>query len=175
MIGRMTGALVLAVGALLAMAAGATAQQYGDWGVTHARDAFDDTDRSFALTVNDAETASLGVKCMGDGPWVIVLHQHYYGGDMDDEVRVRWRFDRNEPSGTQYWKIAASADNNNLYWRGGAVARDMIRQARAATSLTVRLTDPLDGETHDYTFSMMGFTAAAAQLPCVGAGLRAGT
>lgn len=102
---------------------------------------------------------------MADGLNVILLLGGYMGGDRDDEIQVRYRFDSAPPSGTEYWSLFQSKESAYLPMRRVPA---FTAQARTARQVLIRVTDPLDGEARTNTFDLGGLEAALRQLPCAG-------
>lgn len=136
----------------------------GSFEVSHGKDPIDDTNRSLAMTgpieVSDREPA-FGWQCMEDGLNIVYVFGTYFGGNDDNEVTIRYRFDDDTPSGTEMWQLL----NGN---RAVYVPMDQVdaftRRARAAKLLSIRVTDPLDGETYTDQFHLTGASEAIAQM-----------
>lgn len=142
-------------------------EQIGDFHYTHSTDPMDDTDRSNIFTLakdpGGRSGAVLMWKCLSDGLNVAYLFDTYMGGDSDDEVRVRYRVDQKKASDVLYWALAQS---NEAAWMPMRYVEAFTEQARAGMKAVLRVTDPLDGETHTDEFGLNGLSVALGRLPC---------
>ena len=68
-------------------------QRIGDFTYYERLDDFDDTERSFIAT-NGEDGGLLAWRCLSDGLNVVLNVETYYGGDDDDDIQVRYRFDQ---------------------------------------------------------------------------------
>lgn len=146
----------------------------GSFHIVASNDPFDDSDRSSILNLGtDLErgTPSLAWKCMSDGLNVIVLIGGYMGGDSNDRVRVRHRFDSDPASGEEYWRLLSG--NESAYIPMNQVKRFTSR-AMTSDQVLIRITDPLDGENRTNTFELEGLRRALQTLPCARGLLGAG-
>lgn len=140
----------------------------GDFTIVRRQDPLDDANRSFTVTpaldpVGDREPV-FGWHCMADGLNVVVNFDTYFGGDDDDEIQVRFRFDDSDPSDDTWWPLLQG--NKSAY-----LPMDLVEaftdRARRSDRLVVRVTDPLDGESYTDTFRLNGLAnALKAILPC---------
>jgi hypothetical protein len=138
-------------------------QIVGDFIYRPALDDFDDTDRSLIATSGE-DGGLLAWRCLSDGLNVVLDVETYYGGDDDDDIQVRYRFDQNEASGYEYWRLFP-AQNEISYQRMNQVP-GFTAQARLADSVVVEAVDPLDDESNRFTFELDGFSEALNLLPC---------
>jgi len=146
----------------------AAQERVGDFVVVMDRDELDDSNRSYIFTaaVNDTGNRTVGLawKCMEDGLNILILFGTYFGGDADDEIQVRYRFDDGEPSDIQYWPLL---QGNESAYMPMHLIRGFTEQALGAGRVVVRVTDPLDGETLTDTFDLRGLGGALQRLlPC---------
>lgn len=144
-------------------AQGQGSAEVGSFLYTHAQDDFTDEDRSYVITMDEDGDGGLGWKCLADGLNVILGIGGYMGGDSDDDIRVRYRFDRREPSGYEYWGLSSS--NKVAFMRMNRVL-DFTAEARRSSTVVVEAVDPLDGETRRFHFDLEGAEAALDRLPC---------
>lgn len=156
--------LILAFVALMSLLTSPLeAQKIGNFEYESDVDAFDDTDRSFIIAPDATRSSALGVKCMANGPTVLIMHK-YLGGDRDNEVLVRYRFDQEPPSEVKYWDLIDTSRGSFLPTSDtGAFLSAMRRSSR----VVVRITDPLDDETITMTFDLNGASTALSRLSCV--------
>lgn len=149
------------------MRADATAYQ-GDWTYTADADPIDDSDRSMAMTLSPetsgGDYGSLGFKCLVDGMNVIIGWGSYFGGDSDDDVVVVHRFDSEPASPQQYWHLFPGS--NEMAWMPMDLVPQFVADARQSRKVAVRVSDPLDGETKTFTYSLDGAAAMMDRLPC---------
>jgi hypothetical protein len=110
------------------------------------------------------DNLGFSMMCMVDGLNVVVLWGKFFGGDRNDQVRVRYRFDDRpspEPTG---WTMLSG---NELAWMPVHLVDEFVATARASRTLLLSVTDPLDGETIVNSFSLDGFGAAFDRIfPC---------
>lgn len=163
---RLSVGTMALVTALLAPATLAAQDGSGGFNVSRDKDPIDDTNRSRAMTgaieQSDREPA-FGWQCMEDGLNIVYHFGTYFGGNDDNEVTIRYRFDDDPPSGTEAWQLLTG--NRSVYVPMDQVA-DFTRRARQAKLLSIRVTDPLDGETHTDQFNLAG---AAEAIEGIGA------
>jgi hypothetical protein len=158
---------LIAIGILITafsgtMVAQAT-QRIGDFVFVSGLDDFDDTDRSLIGTSGE-DGGVLTWRCMSDGLNVVLDVETYYGGDDDDDIQVRYRFDRDEASGYEYWRLFPG-QNEVSYQRMNQVPGFTLR-AELADSVIVEAVDPLDDESNRFTFGLDGFSEALNLLSC---------
>lgn len=159
--------IIPAVLLLLPAIAGAQSdfQQVGDFTVAIRVDAMTDADRSYATTdrlSGNTGMEALTFKCLDDGLNVIV-ETKYLAGDSDDEVRVLWRFAPDPASTPRYW---GAMTGNRGWWMPMSLVTSFIETAKTRSEVTLRVVDPLDGETLTATFSLRGLGNALERLPC---------
>ncbi len=132
--------------------------------VTRGKDPIDDSNRTIAMTgaieSSDREPA-FGWQCMEDGLNIVYHFGTYFGGNDDNEVTIRYRFDDDAPSGTEAWQLLNG--NRSVYVPMDQV-EEFTRRAKSASLLSIRVTDPLDGETYTDQFNLVGAGAAIAEM-----------
>lgn len=139
-------------------------ERIGSFYYFHNQDDFDDTDRSMILTLEaDDATPSLGWACTGVGFTVMLNMGSYYGGDRNDRVRVRYRFDQTPASDRENWQLL---QNNRSAYISGTRVEDFTDAALAASGVVLEAVDPLDSEIQRFTFSLDGLSDALGRLPC---------
>ena len=138
-------------------------QRIGDFVYQHDLDDFDDTDRSAILTVGDTEGSGLFWACSARGLTVILISGTFYGGDVNDNIRVRYRFDRNTASGYEDWEQSSNNQGAILPTR---MVPDFTVQAVSADSVLVQAVDPVDDERNQFRFGLDGLAEALNLLPC---------
>ena len=166
---RFVTAVALAAVMLWVPVDGVAQTQIGAFRYVPNIDAFDDTDRSLIAVFADDPAEGLPMlywACMSDGLNVVLNFDQYYGGDSDDDILVRYRFDRTPASDQEYWRLLNS-DSDAAYIRMNRVST-FSEQALMASTVVMEATDPLDGESHRFTFSLDGLEAASRKLPCWG-------
>jgi hypothetical protein len=134
-----------------------------NWEYHRDYDDFDDTDRSMVIPFGsnrDNTAAAIGFKCFSDGINLLVVHG-YMIGDSDDEVRVRYRVDKNEPYGPAYWSLQPSSKSSFAPMR---VVPELISEMKAGTKLVIQVTDPGDGDVKKGVFSLVGFSSEIQKL-----------
>ena len=133
------------------------------------RDAFDDSDLSRITTqARDGNTGyysnRLGWQCL-DG---LKVFMDWTWAVSRGAVLVRYRFDRNEASEPEYWRVAELGETrlspSLLYQREENVAK-FTSQARGAESVLVEVTDPEFGS-HRLRFDVARFPEAFRLLTC---------
>jgi hypothetical protein len=143
----------------------------GAFTIVYDKDLFTDANRSFALTMPTDfrsgwrdENLSLSFVCLVDGLNVVVLWGKFFGGDRDDRVEVRYRFDDRTSPAPLRWKMFSKGESA---WMPMNAVDAFVAAARSSGTLVLRVTDPLDGETITNTFSMQGASEALNRiLPC---------
>lgn len=131
---------------------------------SHQLDDFTDEDRSFIVTFDEDEEGALVWRCLADGLNVLLNVGKYMGGDSDDDIRVRYRFDRNEASGFQYWRLFPG--QNEIAYMGMSNVDEFTEEALDATQVVIEAVDPLDGESRRLRMSLKGLTKAITRLTC---------
>lgn len=143
-------------------------RQFGDFHAMAHADPMTDADRSFVATFATNETPGrtpmLVWRCLEDGLNVLYRFDKYLGGDRDEEVRVRMRFDTNAPHPELYWKLFNS--KHDIAWLPLRHVPVYTRTAMGASRVVVQVVDPLDGETFTDTFSLRGLQQALRTLSC---------
>ena len=133
-------------------------------------DEFDDTDRGtihvLADDPDEGREPMLYWACMRDGLNVVLYFDQYYAGDEDDDILVRYRFDQTPASDQEYWPLLNS-DAEAAYIPMSRVSTFSM-QALMASRVVMEATDPFDGESHRFRFSLDGLEAASRKLPCWG-------
>ena len=127
-------------------------------------DEFTDEDRSTIMTADEDARGVLIWRCMADGLNVLLNVGGFMGGDRDDDIQVRYRFDANEPSGYQYWRLFPG-QNEIAYMRMNNVDSFTI-EALASTALVMEAIDPLDNERRRYRMTVSGLKQALGKLSC---------
>lgn len=166
MITRKMAIAALAVSVTLSGAnAFAKESRHGSFVYVENKDDFDGTDRSFIYTPSESSSrdAALSWRCMSDGLNVIYILGHYFGGDEDEDIQVRYRFDDQEPSAQQYWELLQG--NEAAYIRMNRVSQ-FTEAAKRASVARFEAIDPLDGERLTDVFSLNGMSVALEKLPC---------
>ncbi|SJZ82205.1 hypothetical protein [Novilysobacter spongiicola] len=147
----------------------ASAQEatFGQFTHVEAEDDFDDSDRSFVYadsTTNDG-ASSLIWRCMEDGLNVLYHFAAYKGGDSDDEVLVRYRFDELEATEREYWPLLQGHKSAHIPMDEVA---SFTSVARRSDGVVIEVLDPLDGEVQKDAFLLEGLGQALATLDCAG-------
>ena len=141
-------------------------QKIGSFYYFRKIDDFDDAERSFIAAFDaDSEDGAGAIqwRCFSDGLNVVLSYGHYYGGDADDDIQVRYRFDDRTASGRQYWRMLQG--NKSAYIRMGRVG-EFTEQALASSRLVIEAIDPLDGQTLRYRFDLTSLSQALPKLGC---------
>lgn len=152
----------------VALPSAASAQEsvrYGSARFFPALDELTDEDRSYVLVPgehNEDTDLTLGWKCEEDG-MVLMVITGYMGGDSNNRVVVRYRFDSEEPSPEERWRLYAG--DRRAHAPAGRMA-ELTRRAREAERVVIRVTDPLDGEVKTNTFPLNGVSRALDRLTC---------
>ena len=159
--------LACVVSALLCLASASMAtERYGDFYYSGARaDEFSDEPRDWIVTADEAMSTALGWKCLYDGVNVFLGIGRFLGGDVDDEIKVRYRIDKNSPSQWRYWKL--SQDHKAAFMPMDDVASFTSASVRG-NRIVIEAVDPLDGEVIRNHFSLRGLGVALGKLRCVG-------
>jgi hypothetical protein len=138
---------------------------YGAFSFYRLADEMTDDDRSFISSDGDesgARDLALLWQCMEDGLH-LAINTGFMGGNRDDEVIVRYRFDSDPASADALWN--QSSDSRGAFAPDELVA-ELTARARTAQRVVIRVTDPLDGEVKTKTFPLNGFSRAVDRLPC---------
>lgn len=127
-------------------------------GVIRAQNSPELQEDGLGLAEVDLDGAYFAVRCRGETFDVVLRVSEYVG---DGPVEVTWRFDKKEPQSSE-WETSRSGDGLFAPISG---KYGIVQEARRARQLAVRLEDARSVR-HTYTFDLMGFTRAAAQLGC---------
>jgi hypothetical protein len=152
--------------ALALLTLGATAAD-GQWQVVRHVDPLTDADRSFTYQTGAliqgraAPQGALSVNCLEDGPEVSVALGGVMGGSNGRVITVL-RFDQAPPLPAEAWILQARNDAATAI-RG---SRQLIERMKAARTVVIKVTDPLDGEERIWRYSLIGFSAAFNRLSC---------
>lgn len=125
-------------------------------------DEFTGENNSVVMITGSNNKLFLGWRCLSDR-LVVILGHKYMGGDSDDDVYVRTKFDDDEPSGTKYYQLAA---NNRMTMFDRTDVSLFTKQSIAANQVMIRVTDPLDNGSVTGTFTTEGLETALKKLPC---------
>jgi hypothetical protein len=136
--------------------------EVGAFRVQRRRDAFDDVDGSYIFNRGSNEKLSIGWLCVGRNLQVVFLHS-YLGGDRRDRIAVRHRLDQGAATDFELWRLEPSGMSTRM---PRELVRDFTERALRATSLRVRIVDPLDNQHLDSEFSLAGLRDALSYLPC---------
>ena len=157
-------ALVAIVPKILTAEAGSQSRsRIGAFYFLEQLDDFTDEDRSLIYSYDEDNDNSLDWRCMEDGLNVVVDFDTYYGGDEDDDILVRYRFDDQPATEHEYWRLLT--DKEAAYIRMNQVAT-FTRTALASGEVLMELVDPTDDETLRFRVSLNGLREALSQLPC---------
>ncbi|MEJ2240116.1 MAG: hypothetical protein P8X82_17635 [Gemmatimonadales bacterium] len=160
--------LLLGLG-LVSNAAAQETEQIGDFFYVTSADPFDDDDRSMVATIEIGadeymdDNAFLAWRCLPDGLNVIYGFNSYMGGDEEERVLVRYRFDRREATDFERWSMM---QGNDAAWIPMHWVSQFTEQAKAGSKVVFRVTDPLDGETLTHEFNLAGLGQALTRLSC---------
>ena len=161
---RLSVAVLALVTSLLVPDALAAQEVASGFDVSRSKDPIDDSNRTIAMTTaieqSDREPA-FGWQCMEDGLNIVYHFGTYFGGNDDNEVTIRYRFDETPPSGPEAWQLLAG--NRSVYVPMDQVA-EFSRLAQEAKLLSIRVSDPLDGETYTDQFNLTGAAEALKQM-----------
>jgi len=114
---------VFHVGVCLVLAFGSWVAAQGDetvgaFVIVYDKDVFTDANRSFALNMPtdfrtgwQEENHALSFTCLADGLNVVVLWGKFFGGDREDRVEVRYRFDDRPSPAPLRWKMFAKSES----------------------------------------------------------------
>lgn len=152
----------LLIGPLLLPSAAAQ-EQIGDFFFMHNQDEFDDSDRSSIVTA-DEDGAGLVWRCMEDGLNVMLYMDTYYGGNQNDKILVRYRFDRKEATDHKFWSLST---DHTAAFMGMSELHDFTFAALEASTVVVEAVDPLDGERNRFRFGLYDLNGALQLLPCL--------
>lgn len=126
-------------------------------------DDFDDSESHWVYTTDVGGDTNLNWYCMLGRLRIMLMLGTYMGGDRDDEIRVRYRFDDRDASGYEYWELGSSHESAFMKIRR---VQNFTREAMSSSKLMIRAVDPLDGETKNYSFGLEGLGEALKELPC---------
>lgn len=162
---------MLGVALLLPLAAGAAEAQIETIGAFrfHQGQPSEVDDPSHAYTVStsdfDDHEGSLIWACLPDGLNVMAVVGTFFAGDEDDDILVRYRVDTNPAPTRRYW--ALDVENETAFMPMNMVG-DFTAAALQGREVTVRLVDPYDGETVQYTYPLEGLAVVLGRLACGG-------
>jgi hypothetical protein len=132
---------------------------------TEDTDPFTGKDNSAVIVQSDeGDIQGVGWKCFSTGVTIIFAHG-YKGGNRQDKVSVLYKFDDNPPSSEKYYDLGSNSQHTFVSTPDVA---DFTRQALSSQKLIVRITDPLDGERSDASFSLTGLSTELIKLSCAG-------
>lgn len=139
-------------------------QTFGTWTLRREADPMTDRDRSIVFTDSDTG-GTFGVRCDGASSTEVVLALGgYFGGDDNDKVRVELRWDSDPVLPYKLWDLST---NNSAVFAPAPLVPEILAQAKKAQQrVTIRATDPLDGDAVVHAFGLIGFTDALATLRC---------
>lgn len=126
------------------------------------KDEFTGEDNSSVYIVATGKEIGLGWKCFSDGLNIILAHD-YLGGDSDDDVIVRTKFDEDAPSERNYYSLSK---NNRVTYFDIYDVGGFTKGAIEAEEVMLRITDPLDSEMVTGTFITRGLEDALRKLSC---------
>ncbi len=160
--------LAICLFALLMVRSSATAQSVelpGAFTLVESIDDFDDTDRSAIYTMGEDsdELLALYWKCMSDGLNIVIEMGRFYAGDRDDEILVRYRFDRIPAHDFEYWPLLQASESAYMPMKN---VKAFTTEALSAQSVMLEAVDPLDNESHRTRFELDGLAGALARLSC---------
>lgn len=160
--------LLLFLGITFATHALAQERWFGDWALSVSVDPFDDSEQRFITSVplnsNERDSVVLALACFRDGLNVVIYWGRYFGGDSNDRVRVRYRFDDLPASSEQLWEML---DDSEAAWMPMNRVDEFVRTARNSRSVLIRVVDPLDNDTITSETRLNGLNQALdALLPC---------
>lgn len=160
---------ILGVALLLPLAAATAAAQSETIGAFrfHQGQSFEVDDPTYAYTVStsdfDDHEGSLIWACLADGLNVVAVVGTYFAGDEDDDILVRYRVDSQPAPTRRYW--ALDVQNETAFMPMDMVG-DFTAAALQGREATVRLVDPYDGETVQYTYPLEGLAVVLSRLGC---------
>jgi hypothetical protein len=126
-------------------------------------DEFTDENRSIIYSFDEEGDKSLDWWCMSDGLNVIIDLNQYFGGDDDDDILVRYRFDDKPAVDFEYWRLLDS--NETAYIRMNKVSA-FTEAALASNEVLLEAADPFDDETIRFRVSLNGLREALGKLTC---------
>lgn len=130
------------------------------WEYVERKDPITDANRSRVEVINN-EGHALSFMHMEDGINVVLLWGKYFGGDRLDRVQVTYRIDSQVAVGPRNWHLMTSK-------RAAWMPMNEIAGFRQALSrgqtITIRIVDPLDGETITTAFPLAGFNNVVRRL-----------
>ena len=139
-------------------------EKIGAFTYSHNLDDFTDEDRRLIITQDLGEDGLLSWRCMSDGLNILLHVGGYMGGDSDDDILVRYRFDKNDPSEFGYWRLLPG-QNRIAYIRMNKVD-EFTEDALNAAEVVMEAVDPLDSESRRFRMSLTGLNRAIERLPC---------
>ncbi|GEN26438.1 hypothetical protein HVA01_00840 [Halovibrio variabilis] len=160
----LTASMAILSGLLISVSSMAQ-ERIGDFTHFINTDDFTDKDTSTIITPNTGGEGVLAWGCKPDGLNVMIGVGGYMGGDSDDDIMVRYRFDQNQPSEFSYWRLFPG-QNELAYMRINQV-EEFTDEAMGANEVIMEAIDPLDEESRRFKMSMTGLTEAINKLSCV--------
>ena len=158
---------IIGLGSLLLLSAGSLRAQdysrrYGDFTYEWTIDEMTDQRKGQRIWTETRE-ARLGIECLDrETMWIYVRTQ-----SAGDSVGVQVRFDNNTPSQPASW---SALHRPYVQWDWIQLPMDrypwFLSEARRAGRVAVRIDDGSPFGPHTFAFSLRGFTAAVANLPC---------
>ncbi len=162
-------AVVVAVGMPAQAVHAQSGLRFGSFTYYQKADPIDDSDRSSIVVLPldpvERREARFGWACQADGLNVAFVVGKYLGGDEDNQVLVRYRFDRLPPSEPTYWELSV---NQEIAFMPMDVVPIFTQTAKTASKLVVRVTDPTDGEEITHEFALNGLQGALLRLGTCG-------
>lgn len=158
--------LPVALVALYSTPVPAHTQEIGSFIYSHSLDDFTDEDHSTIATADEEASALLAWRCLADGLNVLLHAGRYMGGDADDDddILVRYRFDKQDASDREYWRLFPG-QNEIAYARMNRVDAITV-EALGAETVVIETVDPLDSESRRFRMSLTGMRTALGKLPC---------
>lgn len=158
-------AVAVALGLPLSSITAQSALRFGSFTYHEKADPIDDSDRSSIVTLPvdpvEGRDVRFGWACQADGLNVAFVFGKYFAGDEDNQVLVRYRFDRLAPSEPMYWDLSV---NQEIAFLPMELVPTFTRAAKTASKLVLRVTDPSDGEVITHEFALNGVQGALLRL-----------
>lgn len=142
-----------------------------DWWYTETQDKMTDKVTSLTLTENDEDSLSFSFLCRAYEPTAILmvsdprlrLELIEISGD---QIHVQARFGDNQPTDRHTWTPLGSSEYE-AYEAPQAFSYKLLREARDAAYMHLRIWNSSDEIVTTARFSLMGATEANLKLPCV--------
>jgi len=144
------------------------AESLGDFALGEDWDDFEQRGHPYGIaraSRGEGRESGLGWVCLDDGLNVVLYLGGYFGGDDDHDIEVRYRFDGGAASETEYWRLFS--DNESAFLALAGVP-GFTASALDADSVTIRATDPYDGERLTVTFGLAGLDSLLQRLSTCG-------